>query len=142
MALILIIIFLVKIAHTYWEKPKGIFVPLTILEFQNDIPNNAGAALGKRFDEATLIGTATNMFTRKKGQEVASNGSRIRNHNQLESSSSGDIGGILLGSVVFGAVHLAAWNFEYPGRIDMILWRVSSVFCTIGVLISVLFANL
>lgn len=34
--------------------------------------------------------------------------------------------GILVGGVVFGAIHCAAWDFEFPSPADQKLWRVAS----------------
>jgi hypothetical protein len=38
--------------------------------------------------------------------------------------------GILLASMIFGAVHCIAWNFEFPTLIEAQLWRVASVVST------------
>lgn len=35
-----------------------------------------------------------------------------------------------MGSLVFGAVHLAAWNFVFPTTIERWLWRISSLITT------------
>lgn len=34
--------------------------------------------------------------------------------------------GILVGGVVFGAIHCAAWDFEFPSPVEQKLWRVAS----------------
>jgi hypothetical protein len=41
-----------------------------------------------------------------------------------------EILGLLLGSVIFGGIHLAAWNFDFPTGIEQLLWRVASLWCT------------
>ena len=33
--------------------------------------------------------------------------------------------GIGLGGVIFGGIHFAAWNFQFPSKIEAILWRCS-----------------
>jgi len=33
---------------------------------------------------------------------------------------------------VFGALHLFAWNFEFPSHADRLMWRVCSIFCTVS----------
>ena len=35
--------------------------------------------------------------------------------------------GISASGVLFGAIHVAGWNFDFPTSIDRMLWRVSSV---------------
>ena len=39
--------------------------------------------------------------------------------------------GMVLGSVLFGAIHLAAWNFRFPTQTDRILWLVAAVASTV-----------
>ena len=31
------------------------------------------------------------------------------------------------GATLFGGIHIGAWNFEFPSRIELILWRCASV---------------
>ena len=38
---------------------------------------------------------------------------------------------ILATSLVFGAVHLIAWNWTFPTPLERILWRTSSITCTV-----------
>ncbi|KAI0467996.1 hypothetical protein F4859DRAFT_221826 [Xylaria cf. heliscus] len=35
--------------------------------------------------------------------------------------------GFVLGAVVFGAIHILAWNFEFPTPVEQTLWRVASI---------------
>ncbi|OAK96041.1 hypothetical protein IQ06DRAFT_352285 [Phaeosphaeriaceae sp. SRC1lsM3a] len=41
-----------------------------------------------------------------------------------------NVGGIVT-CVAFGALHIAAWNFYFPSPTERLLWRISSVFCTV-----------
>lgn len=43
--------------------------------------------------------------------------------------------GTLLASVMFGAVHCVAWNFQFPTEIEKTLWRVASLVSTLILLI-------
>jgi hypothetical protein len=38
--------------------------------------------------------------------------------------------GIIVGGLIFGAVHMAGWNFGFPTPIEQLLWRISSVIIT------------
>jgi hypothetical protein len=38
--------------------------------------------------------------------------------------------GFSLGGVIFGAIHIAGWNLEFPTQIDQQPWRISSVLMT------------
>jgi len=51
--------------------------------------------------------------------------------------------GIAAGSLIFGSLHLLAWNLAFPTSIERILWRVAAIvtttvptFCTIVILIN------
>jgi hypothetical protein len=38
--------------------------------------------------------------------------------------------GFLLGGVLFGALHIAAWNFIFPSKVEQIVWWIASLMCT------------
>lgn len=38
--------------------------------------------------------------------------------------------GTMTGAIIFGAIHLIAWNFDFPTSVDRWLWRVSSLVMT------------
>jgi hypothetical protein len=44
--------------------------------------------------------------------------------------SQSDIFGLFLGATVFGAVHIAAWNFVFPTPVESLLWKIAAVLCT------------
>jgi len=48
--------------------------------------------------------------------------------------------GAVLGSVIFGAIHCVAWNFEFPTSVERLLWRISCL-VTIIVPIPALFSS-
>jgi len=50
--------------------------------------------------------------------------------------------GILGGLSVFGAVHLIAWNFQYPNEIERLIWRISALMVTLLPIIAVLATDL
>jgi hypothetical protein len=39
--------------------------------------------------------------------------------------------GVAIGGVIFGAIHIAAWNFDFPTLIEQTLWRIASVLSTV-----------
>lgn len=39
--------------------------------------------------------------------------------------------GIFGGLSVFGAIHLIAWNFQYPNEVERLLWRISALMVTL-----------
>jgi len=40
------------------------------------------------------------------------------------------IGGMILGGVTFGSIHVAGWNLELPTPIEQKLWRIASILMT------------
>jgi len=48
---------------------------------------------------------------------------------------------IILGGIIFGGVHLAAWNFSYPTLAEQVMWRVSSIYLMLGPLLSIILAS-
>jgi hypothetical protein len=45
---------------------------------------------------------------------------------------------LALAVMIFGAIHLAAWNFAFPSQAEQILWRISSIVITVLPLFSLL----
>jgi hypothetical protein len=35
---------------------------------------------------------------------------------------------MILGTALFGGIHIGAWNFDFPSRIELIFWRRASVY--------------
>lgn len=118
-----------------WKKPKNILVPYTVLKFSGPIPvkitqkesiiEKGASNLRTFFSAATVV--------RSLLQE---NGRPIPNDVVPESLAGGNeilyFGlGLVLGSSLFGGIHVAAWNFTFPTKVELILWRVASIYCTI-----------
>jgi hypothetical protein len=39
--------------------------------------------------------------------------------------------GFILGSIIFGSIHVAGWNLPFPTLVEQILWRISSILITV-----------
>lgn len=35
---------------------------------------------------------------------------------------------MIFGATLFGGIHIGAWDFHFPTRIDMIVWRSASIY--------------
>jgi hypothetical protein len=46
--------------------------------------------------------------------------------------------GAIVGGLIFGGIHIAAWNFEFPTYIEQLLWRICSVGMVTLMLVSLL----
>jgi hypothetical protein len=111
----------------YWPKPKDISTVTTILRYEGTIPpetlkeidfpfNSFGKDMFKMFDS-----TAELRF-----------GARIKNDAMErfkdDSESWLEYLAMVFGATVFGGIHVAAWNFVFPSRVELIFWRCTSVF--------------
>lgn len=47
--------------------------------------------------------------------------------------------GLGVGSVVFGAIHLAAWDFVFATRTEQIAWWIASLYCTVYTFLMTIF---
>jgi hypothetical protein len=130
-----------------WEKPKGAQVPYTLLQYHGEVPYSVlklvaegpdpeGAIICTVLEMAKTLGTFA-LLDSKPGRR---RGAPIPNHFTREDpSSSAEFLGVTFGSVVFGAVHITAWNFVFPTLVERTLWRSSSILCTTAILLCISF---
>lgn len=113
-----------------WSKPKGVRVPFTILHYEGPIPTELLEFMKKDLDRSSMSTTMLN----SKCQTIAS-GDPIPNDVIYPYDEDTWLIGFEFGSIVFGCIHVAAWNFIFPTRIEQILWWSTSIWCTVFVLI-------
>ena len=124
-----------------WKKPKGVEVPYVLLQYQREIPKQVLRVLqARRYLEGSIftgVADATGeafgvkalvdrIFGLTKSKEL---GSPISNDAGPHFGSR-RIEGITIGSILFGALHIAAWNFIFPSRVEQITWWITSLYCT------------
>ncbi|KAK0516317.1 hypothetical protein JMJ35_000920 [Cladonia borealis] len=116
-----------------WDKPKGVQVPITILQYKSKVPNTISRVLESTLKMRSgrtgwLAASAEDLF----GQRHSEPGAHIGNLvvNSIFNGLIVEYLGLLLGSAIFGGIHLAAWNFHYPTRTEQLLWRIASLWCT------------
>jgi hypothetical protein len=128
---IAVIAFAVCAIITYalnWNKPKGVLVPHTLLQYRNEIPDQICAFLDKPRDiDQSWIDAMANLFARITEERL---GCPISNSSHISGGGGANIAGLFVASIVFGGLHLAAWDLVLPTRIEKILWRVASLWCT------------
>jgi hypothetical protein len=124
-----------------WKRPKGGQVAHKLSCFQQMVPQSIGGSIRKRRDGPGYLGTikhfwlrATSVFydtfTVKPKWELGSNPvpNSFRSRRNL-GWWRGSKWGATLSLMLFGVVHLAAWNFDFPTKAEMILWRIASIRC-------------
>jgi hypothetical protein len=121
----------------HWKKPKSVLIPYTVLTFPGPIPLEIARV------ESIIKKTESNLQLFFGAEHNAphsplqKNGRPIPNDVVPESFAWEDHGvgyfllGLGLGSSVFGGIHVAAWNFTFPSKVELILWRVASIYCTV-----------
>ncbi|ESZ92333.1 hypothetical protein SBOR_7282 [Sclerotinia borealis F-4128] len=112
-----------------WSKPKGVLVPFTILHYEGAIPTEMLEFMRKDLDRSSM----STIMLNADCQSITS-GDPIPN-DAIYSYDDAWLIGFEFGSIVFGCIHVAAWNFVFPTRIEQILWWSTSIWCTVFVLI-------
>jgi hypothetical protein len=125
-----------------WERPKGVQVPYTVLRFKEDIPPSILQHLRNGMHESALenfvkqiLGGIGISDTRrmKPGAPLLNHVSYFTTASRAASDSVAtfdDVFGLFIRSVIFGAIHVTAWNFAFPTSIERMVWRITSVYCT------------
>lgn len=119
-----------------WKKPKSVLVPYTVLKFSGPIPVEIAR------EESDIRGGSNFRIFFGETEYVwhslpQTNGRPIPNDVTPEHLAQADdnfhyfLLGLGLGSSLFGGIHVAAWNFTFPSKVELILWRVASIYCTV-----------
>jgi hypothetical protein len=115
-----------------WNKPKGVAVPQTLLSFPGEIPpeyNDILYAGGSKFLGSSIMLDIFGLdgSNARLGLPVPNDVSALTTSSELEGYNGL---GLLIACSIFGGIHLAAWNFDFPTRIELMLWRATSLYCT------------
>lgn len=123
-----------------WEKPKGVQVPYTLLQFSGEIPQtiltkmvkDSADADGGIWDAMSEMATVAIMLGNHDPAEGRLPGVPVPNHYAIKENpiAVAQLLGTLIGSLVFGSIHILAWNFVFPTIIERTLWWAASILCT------------
>ncbi|MCJ1433703.1 hypothetical protein MMC27_003067 [Xylographa pallens] len=117
-----------------WHKPQDVMVP-TYIDAAAILTRAQVAELAARSHVSTLMvkefwlhGVAVrvmadNIFPTTHGLPV-----RLTPFSDTTLHLNPVIVGFGLGGLIFGAIHLIAWNFHFPTPAEQLLWRVSCLF--------------
>lgn len=122
-----------------WEKPKGVQVPYALMTYEGEIPRSFLPVLREQKRPNSIVKDFVDILNFVEVDlEDNQLGAPIRNdisYFNAGYSTNSDYVGLLIGSVIFGAIHLAAWNFVFPTSIEKTIWRIASTFCTSGMFV-------
>jgi hypothetical protein len=121
-----------------WNKPKGVQVPITILQYSGEAPKVVDVLCSVEKTAGAIFTSWMNVLRKLFRVSPKKKGSPISNDFNYGGESWGSLMGMTLGSLAFGGIHLAAWNFEFPTKIEQILWRIAALWCTCIGLIMIL----
>jgi hypothetical protein len=120
-----------------WKKPKSVLVPYTVLKFSGPIPveitREESIIRETRSNLQILFGglhNAPHSLPQKIGRPIPNDivpESLARTNHEVDYLFLG----LGLGSSLFGGIHVAAWNFTFPTKVELILWRVASIYSTV-----------
>jgi hypothetical protein len=111
----------------YWSKPKSTSATITILRYQDQIPKDVLELIRDPIDSVGRM-----FFFSADRTERLRRGSWIQNDALESEGNDGGFGLIAMafGAALFGVIHIGAWNFSFPSRIELIFWRCASAYST------------
>ena len=143
----------ILIYAAYWDKPQNLGEPSTIFlsrfsdnpdrdkSIRQQIYNISVSSNTKEFrdissfrkDEWPGIGKVTSKDQDKIDSDsqflvILKNGGRMENDTCYTSGIS-DVT-FVLATHLFNGLHLLAWNFDFPSRVELMMWRVASLIAT------------
>ena len=120
-----------------WYRPKDIQVPLTIVKYRGPIPDEILQRLADYEDQNKLMSLAAGLGVSVRTQVY---GSPVPNDTLWQECENISTSGMLLGSFLFGAIHISGWNFSFPTSIERNIWRAASLLTTTGPILTLLLA--
>ena len=126
-----------------WHKPQDVKVP-TYIEVGRTLTREHVIGLAARSPVATLMikqywlhgvairAMADNVFPWTPGIRF-----RVPYFMKKSTYLNPHLIGIGGGGAIFGGIHLAAWNFEFPTGVERMLWRVSATYLVVIPLIGI-----
>jgi len=117
-----------------WKKPRGIMVATALKDFPGPIPD-AVRAISVQSANDDYISTTVHLRIVLIEEPDPVRKRMLGYHIPNDCTRFEGVLGLLLISVPFGAIHLAAWNYTFPTQIDQDVWRSAAVVITTATLV-------
>lgn len=111
----------------FWGKPQRVGITTTILLKDNAF-TEAGVISDEVLDalkDAQNVHRAIGVDKPLLGASISLNSARWETVDEEGFAGMG-------GAMVFGAIHVVAWNFAFPSKIELIFWRCASIYTTVA----------
>jgi hypothetical protein len=111
-------------------KPKGVDVPIILKQFEGYIPVEKAEfhVVRNRVYQSSVRGLFVPEADLVELAEIM--GSHIPNDTVSDFAILHLDMGVAIGGLIFGAIHIAAWNLSFPTAIEQTLWRTASIMST------------
>ena len=113
----------------YWSKPKNVGAATIILQFEGLIPERVLTLINGRRTYMRDIFPFIDRSGNKNGSPIPSDAGEDHHADDYTGSWWGYA--TMTGATIFGGIHVGAWNFIFPTNIELIFWRVASLYSTI-----------
>lgn len=120
----------------YWDKPKSIGVSTTISLQHQDYHTWATNELEK--DDDVIINMVLPMGNRPFGAPLHDADGRTSSDSKKFAIPTA--AAMLAAMILFGAIHIGAWNFTFPSTFELYLWRCASTYSVMHATIALLAA--
>ncbi|KAI0062755.1 hypothetical protein BV25DRAFT_1915883 [Artomyces pyxidatus] len=126
----------------WWDKPQNVGGPIRVAVLELPAQSRAGTVPWYTRIFYGIVGAQDDLLDMRKEPCVPtfySGGGVPGDDNEIWA----DVIALAV-AMVFGAVHCAAWNYQFPSRAEELIWRISSVAIVAipGVMLSLLIALL
>lgn len=122
----------------YWDKPKSIGVSTTISLQHQDYHTWATNEPKQEDDDDTIISMVLPVGKRPFGAPI--NVADGRASSDSKKFAIPTAAAMLAAMILFGAIHIGAWNFTFPSTFELYLWRCASTYSVMHASIALLAA--
>ncbi|KAH8784742.1 hypothetical protein BGZ57DRAFT_940473 [Hyaloscypha finlandica] len=118
----------VVIYGLHWSKPKSVGATTTIIQYEGPVPQEILQLIKGRHTYMRDLLIADDSTKLRHGSPIRNDAIEIYTDNE---AGFWIYLAMILGAMLFGGIHAGAWNFEFPTRAELLLWRCASVWTAV-----------